>query len=170
MGWDGADDWNTITDVKNDIRASVARAGHKILGEAGSAEFWYVIECAETPYTKAGERLLLLSLIERRGRSYMKKDMDESMFPYYYKCPDRLLALVGEPKTEDAKKWRAWRLAQMAKTSKTWNPGDEFLVFGDAARKATVVGQHGRGYVYLDASGKRWKIQPKDMEPVTCST
>ena len=54
MGWDGAYDWKGIGDVKADVRVHRAR-GDKVLGEAGSAEWWYVLE------TAAGERHLLLS-------------------------------------------------------------------------------------------------------------
>lgn len=159
MGWDGAYDWKGIGDVKADVRASIARSGGKVLGEAGSAEWWYVLE------TAAGERHLLLTLIEKHGTCWMKKDMGEAMFPYYYKCPDRLLALVGDPKDDLSTQWRAWRLAKIAAEKRVWAPGDLFYLFSDPSKPHHVVSIHGRGFIAADAAGRRWKVKPADMAP-----
>lgn len=154
MGWDSGNE-KSITEVKAYIRNVVARSGYTILAEAGSSEFWYVVE-------KEGVRRLFLTLIEKHGEYYAKKDMTEDEYPYYFNCPDKLIALVGEPKTEDAKRWREHRASVQARKKIQWKPGDEFLLFGTNGAKHTIVDTHGKGFVFVD-KGQRYKVKREQM-------
>jgi len=104
MGWDGCSAWKSRADVKQDVIAGWTRRGATVLGQyiAGD-EFWYVVEEAN------GERFLALTLIRNEG-GWVKKTLSEDEGPYYYECPDSLLALVGPPKTKFAKAWRSRRV------------------------------------------------------------
>lgn len=60
--------------------------------------------------TKTGEVFGLVCLLNyRRGDLYNfgYKDMEESMLPFSFDCPKRILSLLTEPMNEEAKAWRA---------------------------------------------------------------
>ena len=157
MGWDGAYDWKGIGDVKADVRVHRARGARCSAKRAA-------LNGGTSWRPPRGERHLLLTLIEKHGTCWMKKDMGEAMFPYY-KCPDRLLALVGDPKDDLSTQWRAWRLAKIAAEKRVWAPGDLFYLFSDPSKPHHVVSIHGRGFIAADAAGRRWKVKPADMAP-----
>lgn len=50
----------------------------------------------------------VVCLYECRGGHYNfgYKDIPETMLPYYYDCPDRILDILDPPENEDALKWR----------------------------------------------------------------
>lgn len=161
MGWDSCDSWKSVTDVKREILSGIERNGGRVLGMAGSSQFWLVVE-------RENVRTLLVVLIEthkERGETrFYKKSMSEDSHPYYYDCPDKLVTLAGEPKSEEARNWREARAAYMAKKSKKWAAGDKCQINGNTY---TVGEPHGRGYVVFAEDGRRYKAQPKLMQEVS---
>ena len=56
-----------------------------------------------------GEVIGIVCLIRYYPKDYfnlMYKDMTENMGPFYYGCPEKILNLLTEPKSEEAKEWR----------------------------------------------------------------
>ena len=65
---------------------------------------WIQIEKNDTK-----ERLIGLFLLGSSGRTFQNwgyKDMDETMHPYYYDCPLRLIDTATEPLNESSAEWR----------------------------------------------------------------
>ena len=65
---------------------------------------WIQIEKKDTK-----ERLIGLFLLGSSGRTFQNwgyKDMDETMHPYFYDCPMRLIDTATEPLNELAAEWR----------------------------------------------------------------
>lgn len=65
---------------------------------------WIQIEKNDTK-----ERLIGLFLLGSSGRTFQNwgyKDMDETMHPYYYDCPLRLIDTATEPLNEASAEWR----------------------------------------------------------------
>jgi hypothetical protein len=56
--------------------------------------------------THEGKRLIGLFLLGKSNGRWGYKDMDETMHPYYYDCPLRLIDTATEPLNENATKWR----------------------------------------------------------------
>jgi hypothetical protein len=56
--------------------------------------------------THEGKRLIGLFLLGKSNGRWGYKDMDETMHPYYYDCPLRLIDTATEPLNENAAKWR----------------------------------------------------------------
>ena len=77
-------------------------------------ELWCVYEVKSPSYTG---QVLVLNLLAKNDGHWGYKDMDESMHPYYYNCPKRLLDICPEPaKVECQQTWRdAWKAHQEAK-------------------------------------------------------
>lgn len=53
-----------------------------------------------------GRRIIGLFLMEVRSGVWGYKSMDETMHPYYYDCPLRLLENATEPLNDSAREWR----------------------------------------------------------------
>ena len=65
---------------------------------------WVQIEKNDTK-----ERLIVLFLLGSSGRTFQNwgyKDMDETMHPFYYDCPLRLIDTATEPLNESSAEWR----------------------------------------------------------------
>lgn len=70
----------------------------------GYREYYAAIE-----RIKDSERMVygVVCLCEVRGGEFYYKDMDETMEPYYYNCPEAILKLLTATDNEHANKWRA---------------------------------------------------------------
>jgi len=55
---------------------------------------------------RAGRTLIGITLISNEGGDWGWKHMDESMMPFYFKCPLDFLDRADEPVNESAAKWR----------------------------------------------------------------
>ncbi len=56
--------------------------------------------------TPEGRRLIGLFLLGKSNGRWGYKDMDETMHPYYYDCPLRLIDTATEPLNEASAEWR----------------------------------------------------------------
>jgi hypothetical protein len=98
MGWMSSEAWPTRKALKDYLKSGREFSpGVEILGSGGSGnELWMAIKGGETSY-------LVLFLLGSCGyNEWGYKDMTESMGPYYYGCPLKLLDLVPETNPE----WR----------------------------------------------------------------
>lgn len=109
MGW--LFSYQSLADQKKEIIEHYSREkrliGHKTTSYG--CRFWLAVE------NQQGEKYILLYLFER-GRDGMwgYKDMDESMHPYFFDCPQSLFALC--PTSEErALRWRETCRAYQAK-------------------------------------------------------
>jgi hypothetical protein len=67
---------------------------------------------------RLGDVYAVVVLIEHRRNDYYNfayKDMDESMEPYYYDCPARILRLLTPTSDKNANRWREKCWAQINK-------------------------------------------------------
>ena len=143
------------------VRQVIQHRTDKVRAQKSTAcgrHLWTVYETPE------GVRVLILDLIEKRGdRDWGYKTMDEGMHPYTYDCPLALLALLGEPRNEDAKNWRKNVLAQHVASVRTYMAGDEVLVYG---KRYTVVGPTKRSYLIRSTdTGKEYRCSAVKMTP-----
>ena len=93
MGWTFSDSWKT----KDDVITDILRDGNFIDKTLKGTELWTIMQDA------AGARFIVLFLLAKERGSYGYKVMDESMGPYYYKCPVSFLDRVPATNHE----WRA---------------------------------------------------------------
>jgi len=96
MGWDYGRE--TVKEMKNRMRDEYEREGYQLLAEKTEGSEWWIV--LETP---AGDRVITLVLVDRRGASVGVKVIPEYMGPYYYKCPTRFFDLAPNGNSE----WRA---------------------------------------------------------------
>lgn len=95
MGWTGCNDWRTANDVRDDILRDHRREGEVV--DSASTQFgrhlWVAWTNDRAPLLPDGGRTVYLTLylieVDRDGGRY--KPIDESMGPYYYDVPARLL-------------------------------------------------------------------------------
>jgi hypothetical protein len=107
MGWTYSPSWPTAEAVRNALHQSLTASGYTVHGDAltpgdGREQHYYAA------ISKDGvPRTVFVALIERGDRyGWGYKDMDESMGPYVYDAPLRLLEDLGPPPNEWAAKWR----------------------------------------------------------------
>lgn len=89
MGWTSCDSWTTKKAIREDILAD-----HKtiVAHKASKSGLWAVL-----PDGSDGQLVLVLFLIQRRGKVYGYKDMSENMHPFFYDCPAELVAMAPAP-------------------------------------------------------------------------
>ena len=112
MGWLFGYDWRTKQDlvdhlVNNFKFTDVAVRGNVLYGVTATIRkvtdnFGDIIQVPD------GGRVIIICLLscDRSNRNYPHwgyKDMDEGMFPYYFSCPERILAQSTVP---DERGWR----------------------------------------------------------------
>jgi hypothetical protein len=90
-----------------------------------------------------------LDLLEKHDGLWYKKFLDESMYPYYFDCPLRLIKAADEPVSETAAKWRKavemWReeKAKERKRSAQLVPGAILEVDSHRLKLIEHVGRRG---------------------------
>ena len=106
MGWTSSSYWTHKQDVVNailaDYKASIIT--YKVNGN----EMWAVMNGAFD--TNPPIPYLAVFVLEKSQGMWAYKEMDESMHPYYYNCPDAFLLV---PVANEA--WRAARLEWLKK-------------------------------------------------------
>lgn len=90
----------------------------------------------------------LLSYRPKDMYNFGYKEMDESMNPYYYDCPDRIMNLLTPAEDDGSIKWR--RTVQLTKETKVSNKRNQpKLKVGDTVTFSTPVNfTKGRGTEY----------------------
>ena len=112
MGWDIADHWTKKADVVAEQLAMYNRSEtfEVVAHKSTTKGLWVVVRNRNT-----GLKGIFFDLIERRGKKFALKSMDESMGPYYYDCPAKFLDMVPPVASESFMfnlTWRAqWRAA-----------------------------------------------------------
>lgn len=114
---------------------------------------------------ETGERQVWAAVIkvtQTRGEfGFCYKDMDETMGPYYYDCPAKILDLLTPTESEYANEWRARcrrNLEAAAERKKLVRPGT-VLKYGD--NLFTVAEKMPRGYLRVkDDLGYTYRMRP----------
>lgn len=78
-------------------------------------------------HKKTNEVFCVICLLDYRPHDYYNfgyKDMDETMHPYAYNCPERILKQLTPTDNENANQWRAICWERIQRRSKKVNNGD----------------------------------------------
>ena len=91
MGWDFCDAWTKKSQVVAARLEDAARNGYKVLAHKSvKSGLWCVLQ------SENGTPVITFDLMERENGSWGYKNMDESMYPYYFDCPVKFLDLAPE--------------------------------------------------------------------------
>jgi len=103
------------------------------------------------------------------------KDMDESMGPYYYNCPERILKLLTPTTYQNAIKWRkkCWEGIERKKAQPPYKIGDilEFkkpLVFSGGYKVAQLRSVNKRRFIFEcpEHNGTRFRIRKATLNSI----
>ena len=127
MGWLSNIYWENQKDVENDILNRDEKYVKIVDKSSRSGKLWVLFENIQT-----GDRFIVLYLIQSCGSRFERgewgyKDMDESMGPCYYDCPQRILKGSTVPDTNG---WRQHCL-DMAKRKRDFKKRLKTMVAGD---------------------------------------
>jgi len=155
-GWTSSYDWQSKKDVIEHIKRRVVRSPLMVSNGRGG--------CAMLAKDSNGKKSIFVFLINKEGGEWGYKDMHESMGPYYYEVPLKMLKAADPPENETAQNWREKvRKAQGLRAIK-WQPGDLCSVYGN---KFEVVSKRKRGWLVKSlANGKLYSAMPRQMEPL----
>jgi len=104
MGWTGTRNYyGSIDDFFENEFKSI-----KWVGKGALVKLKEYYRCAENEDGRRWVFVALMDFHKADGCDIFYKDMDESMNPFYYNCPARILELAekSEPINECAKEWR----------------------------------------------------------------
>lgn len=138
MGWLYSYSWQSQKEVEHHLIDQIEQAGYKVLDKSSCWGEFYVLR--EHPN---GQRDIFVALIRGTKPSRYKcgefgyKSMSESMEPYYYNCPERILSQSTD-QSENAIEWREKcrkirkEKSLQTKVLKTLKEGDKLLTsFGE---------------------------------------
>lgn len=101
MGWTFKTTRGTKAEIKNEILASLG--AYSILHRTVGNHLWVAVR----PLGEVEEGCVLLFLLKSSRGCWGYKDMDEGMGPYYYDCPESVIAAAGPTTKPLALAWRA---------------------------------------------------------------
>ena len=158
MGWFGEDSWKTAQDVKQHLVREYSREGLRVLAHGGSGSEFYM--AIERDGMKSG---VLLCLIERYDGAYSYKPIHESMGPYYYGCPEKVIRAAGEPPNESAREWRRKVGEEKERAKRSFVAGEGVRAYG---RDYVIVNPiHSRTHATIRATdGTLYRAKKKDIE------
>jgi NDP-sugar pyrophosphorylase family protein len=116
--------------------------------------------CKETGQSEVFAEVIKIS---RHNGMICYKPMSESMFPYYFDCPAKILDMLTPTDNEESNKWREGCRENLKKARERKNiaPGYK-LRYGDKTYK--VISKIGRGYFEVeDDLGNRYKMKPRQV-------
>jgi len=102
MGWTYSNQWDSQKQVEKAVIDSMNHGGYSVIDK--SSRWGELYLAVETP--RNNNVSIAVVLIRKSDGEYGYKIMDESMGPYYYNCPDRILKLSTDS-YETSIKWRA---------------------------------------------------------------
>lgn len=169
MGWTSCTSWNKKADVINELRRDLDSKYIRLDDKSTTSGYWAAIENKETR-----QRYIFFALIEKKGRDFYMKDMDESAGPMYYDCPLHFFDMVPCP-TE--REWAAeWRekvrafhsnkkvLKEKAKmVAQTLTEGTKFTLYGDAFI-AQFQNEKGEWIVLKEGNGQLYRLKKKQLK------
>jgi hypothetical protein len=138
MGWLFSNRWESQKEVEIHLVGQIEQAGYKVLDKSSCwGEFYALCERQD------GERDIFVALIKgtkptnRKSGEFGYKSMCESVHPYAYNCPERLLSQSSD-QSEHAIDWREKcrklrkEKSLQAKVLKSLKAGDKLLTsFGE---------------------------------------
>jgi hypothetical protein len=154
MGWHGrfGSKQEAVIDVIREM--GDALVDHSVVGN----HLWTLFR------TEDGRLAIGLDLLKRGGNDWWVKSMDETMGPYYYDCPMRLIRAASPPVSETAATWRkdveAWHKKKAEERKKTISvkPGD-VIQYGSRQFKLTEnLGR--RGWLITDVDSNKMYRMP----------
>lgn len=108
--------------------------------------------------TPAGQGVITLFLVMHHGGDWGYKPIEETMGPYHYGCPAKILDAadrLGPAVTDTAREWRAACRETAARRSRKFAPGTILQVMGRSYR---VESYQGRSCVVTSTEpGQEWR-------------
>jgi hypothetical protein len=98
MGWNGSNH----TDKDQFVKAILAKMGDRVADHAVVGNHLWTVFRGDS----SGRLMIGLDLLHKDGGAWYSKALDESMYPYYFDCPLRLIRAADEPVSETAAEWR----------------------------------------------------------------
>jgi len=98
MGW-GISSHHDKADF---VGAILAKMGDRVVDHAVVGNHLWTVFRGDS----SGRLMIGLDLLQKDGGVWCNKELDESMYPYYFDCPLRLLWVADEPVSETAAEWR----------------------------------------------------------------
>ncbi|AEG14533.1 hypothetical protein Desku_0934 [Desulfofundulus kuznetsovii DSM 6115] len=103
--------------------------------------------------------------------NFCYKDMSESMGPYYYDCPERILKMLTPTDHEWAREWRekCWERIRAKKTRPKLKRGmiikfADSIVFKSRRQEDTFRVEDPRRLIFSDRWGKRYKLRRDTLD------
>lgn len=157
MGWLFCYEWKSAKDVRESLNRQRSLPRIAQAATMAGKHLWTVYEMP------GGTRFIALDLIEKQDGEWGYKDMDESMGPFYFDCPLKLLNLAGEPPNETAARWRDDVRKKAAAKRRTFREGDRFTMNG---KQYTVVAEPSWGkrtYIIQRTDGAVFSFPPRQF-------
>ncbi len=138
---------------------------YRVLSSAYKMPAFYA--AIERIHKETGERVVWAAVIKitqlhsRDRYNFCYKDMDESMGPYYYDCPAKILDLLTPTDNEHANKWRAHcrENIEVAKERKKSLAPGVVLRYGD--QRFTVIDKLPHGHLKVRSEcGAVYRMRP----------
>jgi len=108
---------------------------------------------------------VVVCLLSHRSKDYYNfgyKDMDETMGPYYFECPDRFLDQLTPTESENALNWRANCRTRNEKLRQLSNGCivrfKEPLLFENGQRLGTFLVKGKKTLEFRDGQGRQYRI------------
>lgn len=164
MGWDINYSNLTKKDCVKELLASMARSNWQVFDHASTTQGAYF--AVKVP---SGEEFIYCAIIERRGKYFATKTMDEGMGPVINDCPLRLLDRVKGPGTQWANDWRDSVRAHHARRKagndlvKSIRPG---MTVGLYKNHYTVIENNGTNLIVVK-DGQRYKISKRQFKSLS---
>lgn len=98
MGWDSSNH----TDKDQFVKSILAKMGSRVADHAVVGHHLWTVFRGDS----SGKLMIGLDLLQKEGGTWCSKALDESMYPYYFDCPLRLLRAADAPVSETAAEWR----------------------------------------------------------------
>lgn len=154
--------------LRKEIEGETDLRAWKVLDGVASLKAAYL--AVERLDKASGERTVygMVCLLQYTKEPYYNigyKDMDETMHPYYYGCPERLLALLSPTDDPSALAWRAGcrRQAERKQLIKSLKPGN-VLVFEQTFRWRVRYGEIEDSMLVVD------QTKPLSFRPLSWDT
>ncbi|WP_211328038.1 DUF6927 domain-containing protein [Thermodesulfitimonas autotrophica] len=115
------------------------------------------------------EVIAIVCVLDYKPNDYYNfgyKDMDETMGPYRYDCPERILKMLTPTKHEWAREWRekCWERIRAKKTRPKLKKGmvikfADSIVFSSGRREDTFRVEDPKRLIFSDRWGRRYKLR-----------
>ena len=106
MGWLFNSGCHTRQNIVDDLLGMYSTNDWRVMAHGSTAYGRRLWMCVQHPESNRGKSFILLCLLGVNDGYWGYKDVDESMGPYYYDCPAKVLKVADDATSKYAKEWR----------------------------------------------------------------